>query len=152
MCHVCSSPVPLRSVSWLVCSRPTGYERLEVRRHGSRPAVPAGVHNVHHHCYYSGAPVCATHLTPARQPRRAGGVANTSNRQGNITLEGKEDRKEKKWGSWEEIIISLFCIPQVSHDWKFAAMVIDRMCLIVFTLFTVVATIAVLLSAPHVLA
>jgi len=39
----------------------------------------------------------------------------------------------------------------VTNDWKFAAMVVDRLCLIVFTLFTVVATVAVLLSAPHII-
>lgn len=37
------------------------------------------------------------------------------------------------------------------NDWKFAAMVIDRLCLWCFTLFTVVSTLAILLSAPHVL-
>ena len=36
-------------------------------------------------------------------------------------------------------------------DWKFAAMVVDRFCLIVFTLFTIVATITVLCSAPHII-
>ena len=36
-------------------------------------------------------------------------------------------------------------------DWKFAAMVVDRICLIIFTLFTVIATLAVLLSAPHII-
>ncbi|XP_063700655.1 neuronal acetylcholine receptor subunit alpha-7-like isoform X2 [Culicoides brevitarsis] len=36
-------------------------------------------------------------------------------------------------------------------DWKFAAMVVDRFCLIVFTLFTIIATVAVLLSAPHII-
>lgn len=30
-------------------------------------------------------------------------------------------------------------------------MVIDRMCLIIFTLFTIIATITVLLSAPHII-
>ncbi|XP_068211467.1 neuronal acetylcholine receptor subunit alpha-7-like isoform X6 [Palaemon carinicauda] len=40
---------------------------------------------------------------------------------------------------------------EVANDWKFAAMVVDRLCLIVFTLFTVTATIAVLLSAPHII-
>ena len=39
----------------------------------------------------------------------------------------------------------------IENDWKFAAMVLDRMCLITFTLFTFVATIAVLLSAPHII-
>lgn len=39
----------------------------------------------------------------------------------------------------------------ISRDWKFAAMVVDRMCLIIFTLFTIVATLAVLLSAPHIM-
>lgn len=37
----------------------------------------------------------------------------------------------------------------VTRDWKFAAMVVDRLCLIVFTLFTIIATLAVLFSAPH---
>ncbi|XP_049830723.1 acetylcholine receptor subunit alpha-type acr-16-like isoform X3 [Schistocerca gregaria] len=40
---------------------------------------------------------------------------------------------------------------EVTNDWKFAAMVVDRLCLIVFTLFTVIATIAVLFSAPHII-
>jgi nicotinic acetylcholine receptor, invertebrate len=30
-------------------------------------------------------------------------------------------------------------------------MVVDRICLIMFTLFTIVATIAVLFSAPHII-
>lgn len=34
-------------------------------------------------------------------------------------------------------------------DWKFAAMVIDRLCLCLFTVFTVVSTFAILCSAPH---
>lgn len=40
----------------------------------------------------------------------------------------------------------------VSRDWKFAAMVVDRLCLIIFTLFTIGATLAVLLSAPYIMA
>lgn len=40
---------------------------------------------------------------------------------------------------------------EVTNDWKFAAMVVDRLCLIIFTLFTIIATIAVLLSAPHII-
>lgn len=40
---------------------------------------------------------------------------------------------------------------ELISDWKFAAMVVDRFCLIVFTLFTVIATVAVLLSAPHII-
>jgi len=40
---------------------------------------------------------------------------------------------------------------KVVADWKFAAMVIDRFCLITFTTFTVITTATVLLSAPHVL-
>ena len=39
----------------------------------------------------------------------------------------------------------------IISDWKFAAMVIDRFCLITFTAFTVITTVAVLLSAPNVL-
>lgn len=40
---------------------------------------------------------------------------------------------------------------ETTNDWKFAAMVVDRMCLYIFTFFTVAATIAVLMSAPHVI-
>jgi len=36
-------------------------------------------------------------------------------------------------------------------DWKFAAMVVDRLCLCLFTMFTVVSTFSILFSAPHVL-
>ena len=39
----------------------------------------------------------------------------------------------------------------IENDWKFAAMVLDRLCLITFTFFTVVATVAVLFSAPHII-
>ena len=40
---------------------------------------------------------------------------------------------------------------EIESDWKFAAMVIDRFCLIIFTTFTIVTTVAVLFSAPHIL-
>jgi len=40
---------------------------------------------------------------------------------------------------------------ETESDWKFAAMVIDRFCLIIFTTFTIVTTVAVLFSAPHIL-
>ena len=39
----------------------------------------------------------------------------------------------------------------IESDWKFAAMVLDRLCLITFTLFTIIATLAVLAAAPHVI-
>jgi len=39
----------------------------------------------------------------------------------------------------------------VENDWKFAAMVLDRLCLITFTMFTIIATLAVLAAAPHVI-
>jgi hypothetical protein len=39
----------------------------------------------------------------------------------------------------------------IENDWKFAAMVLDRLCLITFTFFTIVATVAVLFSAPHII-
>ncbi|XP_055300732.1 neuronal acetylcholine receptor subunit alpha-7 [Sitodiplosis mosellana] len=38
---------------------------------------------------------------------------------------------------------------EISRDWKFAAMVVDRLCLIIFTLFTLLATLFVLFSAPN---
>jgi len=49
-------------------------------------------------------------------------------------LTGKVERDEVKQ---EEI-----------NDWRFAAMVVDRLCLIAFTSFTVVSTFTILLSAP----
>ena len=39
----------------------------------------------------------------------------------------------------------------IENDWKFAAMVLDRLCLITFTLFTMMATAALLITAPHVI-
>ena len=39
----------------------------------------------------------------------------------------------------------------VKADWKFAAMVLDRLCLFFFSAFTVVATLAVLAVAPHII-
>lgn len=40
----------------------------------------------------------------------------------------------------DEIVIS---------DWKFAAMVIDRFCLIGLSLYTLLTTVIMFLSAPH---
>jgi nicotinic acetylcholine receptor len=37
------------------------------------------------------------------------------------------------------------------NDWKFAAMVIDRLCLWVFTVYLVVTTLAIFFSAPNLL-
>ncbi|XP_022237264.1 neuronal acetylcholine receptor subunit alpha-7-like isoform X3 [Limulus polyphemus] len=38
---------------------------------------------------------------------------------------------------------------EIIAEWKFAAMVIDRVCLIMFTIFTMVSTFLCLFSAPH---
>lgn len=37
-------------------------------------------------------------------------------------------------------------------DWKFAAMAVDRLCLIVFSVFIIGTSLAILLSAPHLFA
>ena len=39
----------------------------------------------------------------------------------------------------------------VISDWKFAAMVIDRLCLMGLTLYTILTTLILFLSAPHVI-
>jgi nicotinic acetylcholine receptor len=39
----------------------------------------------------------------------------------------------------------------VEADWKFAAMVLDRLCLVLFTIFVLLATVGVLVAAPHVI-
>ena len=39
----------------------------------------------------------------------------------------------------------------VKADWKFAAMVLDRLCLFFFSAFTLVATLSVLAVAPHII-
>lgn len=40
---------------------------------------------------------------------------------------------------------------EIISDWKYAAIVIDRLCLLIFTLFTIIATLVVLFSAPHII-
>ena len=39
-----------------------------------------------------------------------------------------------------------------TNDWKFAAMVIDRLCIWVFSVYMVVATVAIFFSSPNVTA
>ena len=39
----------------------------------------------------------------------------------------------------------------IEADWKFAAMVLDRLCLLAFTTFTVILSAATLIAAPHVI-
>ncbi|XP_037509764.1 neuronal acetylcholine receptor subunit alpha-7 [Rhipicephalus sanguineus] len=41
---------------------------------------------------------------------------------------------------------------EVDGEWKFAAMVVDRVCLIIFSAFTITSTCACLFSAPHLVA
>ncbi|VDL77905.1 unnamed protein product [Nippostrongylus brasiliensis] len=41
---------------------------------------------------------------------------------------------------------------RVQADWKFAAMAVDRACLIMFTVFIVLSTVTIFLSAPHIVA
>ncbi|CAD6187186.1 unnamed protein product [Caenorhabditis auriculariae] len=41
---------------------------------------------------------------------------------------------------------------QAANDWKFAAMVVDRMCLFTFTLFIVFSTCGIMFSSPHLIA
>ena len=36
------------------------------------------------------------------------------------------------------------------NDWKFAAMVIDRLCVWIFSMYMITTTAAVLWSAPHI--
>lgn len=38
------------------------------------------------------------------------------------------------------------------NDWRFAARVIDRMCLFVFSSFILVSTLGIMLNAPHLIA
>lgn len=38
---------------------------------------------------------------------------------------------------------------EVINDWKFAAMAVDRLCLIVFASFLAISTCAILFAAPH---
>lgn len=38
-----------------------------------------------------------------------------------------------------------------ANDWKFAAMVIDRLCFITFSLYLIVATMAIFFSAPNIM-
>ena len=40
---------------------------------------------------------------------------------------------------------------KLESEWKFAAMVLDRLCLLAFTLFTVILSAATLIAAPHVI-
>ena len=46
------------------------------------------------------------------------------------------------------VLLTTLC---TQGDWKFAAMVLDRMCLIIFSLFTGIATVTTLAVAPHVI-
>lgn len=39
---------------------------------------------------------------------------------------------------------------RLRNDWKFSAMVVDRACLICFSLFIILSTCSILLSAPHI--
>ena len=46
--------------------------------------------------------------------------------------------------------INSFSIFQIREDWKFVAMVVDRLQLYVFFMVTTVGTIGILMDAPHI--
>lgn len=41
---------------------------------------------------------------------------------------------------------------RIQMDWRFAAMAVDRACLILFSIFIVVSILSIMLSAPHLIA
>lgn len=44
----------------------------------------------------------------------------------------------------------VFVFPQIREDWKYVAMVIDRLQLYIFFIVTAAGTLAILLDAPHI--
>ena len=88
------------------------------------------------------SPFLHTHAHAAATPAGGAAAANATNRELQCILkELKFITNRMKLQEEEGEVIS---------DWKFVAMVIDRFCLIIFTAFTVITTIAVLCSAPHI--
>jgi len=77
-------------------------------------------------------PASADELEPDERTRTSRLLSNILDELRQLT--GKVDRDEARQ---DEV-----------NDWRFAAMVVDRLCLCAFTIFTVVSTFAILLSAP----
>lgn len=42
-------------------------------------------------------------------------------------------------------------LSQIVAEWRFAAMVVDRLCLVLFSTFTIVSTLVCVTSVPHLL-
>ena len=59
--------------------------------------------------------------------------------------------KNVKIGKFSLIFFLQAQASAIESDWKFAAMVLDRICLIAFTFFTVLLSASVLLAAPQVI-
>ena len=83
-------------------------------------------------------PVCPTFLEEKCAPLPTGAVRE-------LSLILKELRVITDKIKHQEAATDIVC------DWKFAAMVLDRLCLILFTFFTVIATVVLLTTAPHVI-
>uniref|UniRef100_A0A8R1HP62 Uncharacterized protein n=1 Tax=Caenorhabditis japonica TaxID=281687 RepID=A0A8R1HP62_CAEJA len=61
----------------------------------------------------------------------------------NISTQTKAMRKKMEEDERDE---------QAANDWKFAAMVVDRCCLITFSVFIVLSTCGIMFSSPHLIA
>ncbi len=55
----------------------------------------------------------------------------------------------KKFAEWLDLVTT-FGLFQIREDWKYVAMVIDRLQLYVFFAVTTAGTIGILINAPHI--
>lgn len=50
----------------------------------------------------------------------------------------------------EQLFYTFFCFFQVLDDWKYIAMVLDRLLLYIFLAVTFGGTVGILMNAPHI--
>ena len=68
-------------------------------------------------------------------------------RSGNLKVETQQDLN---WPNIKQIYWNLPSSFQIREDWKFVAMVVDRLQLYVFFIVTTVGTVGILMDAPHI--
>jgi len=116
---------------------------LPPSNHHNHLSPPLSNHINHNHAHKNGGLFRSPNELPFFEPEKVTPLPSGTMRELTMILKELRVLTDKLKADEED--------DAMENDWKFAAMVLDRLCLITFTGFTMLATAALLITAPHVI-